>query len=82
MTIWEYSNIIPYMMNIDYRSELLNLGARTEKATGLSLKTIGAKAAKDGKFFDRIKDGGGCTVDTYLSVKGWLENALREGAKE
>ena len=70
------------MMTQDYRVELITLGHKAAKATGLSLKTIGAKTAKDGKFFDRIKEGGGCTVDTYLSVKGWLENALREGAKE
>ena len=67
---------------MDYRTELLNLGKRAEAATGLALATIGFKVAKDGKFFDRLEAGGGCTVDTYLAAKKRLEDMNKGGGHE
>lgn len=39
---------------------------------GLKLSTVGVYAVNDGKFFDRIKAGGGCTIRTAEKVMSWF----------
>lgn len=39
---------------------------------GLSKSTLGRFIVNDGKFFDRIEQGGGCTMETYEKVMSWL----------
>ena len=59
---------------MDYRNTLLDAADKWVKATGLSRATLGNRAAKDNRFFDRIEGGGGCTVDTFEKVMGWLKD--------
>lgn len=39
---------------------------------GLKPSTVGAYAVNDGKFFQRIEGGGGCTVATAEKVGHWF----------
>lgn len=38
----------------------------------LKLTTIGVYAVNDGKFFERLKAGGGCTIKTANNVLNWF----------
>ena len=57
---------------MDYRSQILTLASTFAAATGKSEARIATIAAGSGAFFDRIKDGAGCSVDTYIKVKRWF----------
>jgi hypothetical protein len=57
------------------REHLLTLARDYAGYTGLSLSTIGAKAADSSRFFDRIESGGSFDVRTY-------DRALRFFRKE
>lgn len=41
--------------------------------TGRTLSTIGSYAVRDGKFFDRLERGGGCTLKTAKRVVVWFD---------
>lgn len=41
--------------------------------TGRSLSTVSSYAVRDGKFFDRLKSGGGCTLKTASKLIGWFD---------
>lgn len=41
--------------------------------TGKTLSTVGSYAVRDGKFFLRLKDGGGCTLRTAKRVIEWFD---------
>ncbi|WP_334193896.1 hypothetical protein [Pararhodobacter sp.] len=38
-----------------------------------SLSTVAVYATNDGKFFDRLKRGGSCTLKTAARVVGWFD---------
>ncbi len=42
--------------------------------TGRTLSTVGSYAVRDGKFFDRLKNGGGCTLRTADRVIAWFSD--------
>ncbi|MBR9819378.1 MAG: hypothetical protein GYB51_00085 [Rhodobacteraceae bacterium] len=42
--------------------------------TGRTLSTVGSYAVRDGKFFDRLKNGGGCTLRTADRVITWFSD--------
>ncbi|MDX2074683.1 MAG: hypothetical protein SFX19_10040 [Alphaproteobacteria bacterium] len=58
---------------MNYRENLLIAAKNYCAATGKSLATVSTFVMNDGKFFDRIESGGGCTMDTYQKVMDWLE---------
>lgn len=39
----------------------------------VSRSTLGRFIVNDGKFFDRIEAGGGCTLQTYEKVMKWFQ---------
>lgn len=41
--------------------------------TGVSQATVGNKIANDADFISRLKDGKGCTVDTYRKAVNWFK---------
>ena len=43
---------------------------------GLKLSTIGAYSVNDGKFFERLKAGKGCTIRTGARVLQWFSDAF------
>ena len=61
---------------MNWRQKLLEQADRWCAATGLSRATLGTKAAGGGRFFERIEQGKGCTVDTYQRVLDWIEADL------
>ncbi len=42
--------------------------------TGRTLSTVGSYAVRDGKFFERLKGGGGCTLRTADRVVMWFSD--------
>lgn len=52
--------------------ELIDLAKAHRRATGIEMATIATKVMNDGKFFDRIENGGGFTMRTYDKVKDWF----------
>lgn len=59
-------------MIMDYRNTLLEAADKHCRATGKSRSTLANLVANDGKFFDRIERGGGCTMDTFENVMRWF----------
>lgn len=56
----------------DYRQELLSYALDYCANNGMKISTLGRLIMNDGKFFDRIQNGGGCTFDSYLRIKSWF----------
>lgn len=51
-----------------------------QKATGLSPTTIGFRAHKDTRLYDRLKDGGSCHPNTHTEVMSWFRKNLPNGS--
>lgn len=66
-------------MSHDYRTQLTLLSQTMSAATGRSEARLATLAANHGAFFDRIRSGGGCSVDMYLRVKKWFADNWPEG---
>ncbi len=64
---------------MDYRTQLLTLCREYCRATGRSEARVATIVHSQGRFFDRIRDGQGCSVDTYLKVKRWFVENWPEG---
>lgn len=41
--------------------------------TGRTLSTVSSYAVRDGKFFERLKNGGGCTLRTVDKLVRWFD---------
>lgn len=68
---------------MDFRSELLNAVSNYCQVTGKSPATVATQVMNDGKFFDRIESGGGCTMHTYEKVMKWFkDNAPKPKRKD
>lgn len=63
-------------MEIDLRTNLLQHARKYQRQSGLSLATIATKVMNDGKFFDRIENGGGFTVRTYEKCMQWFSERI------
>jgi len=59
---------------MEYRSRLLLVAQTFAEVQHLSLARVSTKVRNDGKFFDRIEKGAGCTVDTYELVMQWFSD--------
>lgn len=70
------------LLNIDYRKKLIAEAEKHKRATGRSFATIGKLLVNDNDFLERIKRGGGCTVDTFQKSMRWfLENTPKTKRK-
>lgn len=59
---------------MDYRIRLLLLAETYAAATNRSVPRIATLIRNDGKFFAGLKQGRGCTVDTYEDCLQWFSN--------
>lgn len=59
---------------MDYRQQLLTLARVYRDATGRSEARVATIVHSQGTFFNRIRAGKGCSVDTYLKFKAWFDD--------
>ncbi len=52
--------------------EILKLAEAYASHTGRKVSTLGAYTVNDGKFFERLSKGGGCTLRTAARVVQWF----------
>lgn len=64
----------------DYRRQLTTLAERMSDARGISEARIANLAGCDGAFFRRMRDGGGCRVDTFNRVISFFSDSWPENA--
>jgi len=57
---------------MDYRQEIILLAEEFGRLTRRSVARVSTMVAQQGSFIQRIRDGGGITVDKYLAVKEWF----------
>lgn len=57
---------------MDYRTHLLTLARAYGDATHRSLARVSTLVRNDGKFFRRLNEGAGCTMDTYAKCLRWF----------
>lgn len=57
---------------MDYKNTILKTAAEYCELSGRARSGVANSIMNDGKFFDRIEQGGGCTMDTYQRVMGWF----------
>lgn len=62
---------------MSWREDVLRTASEWEKKTGRKRSGAASEIMNDAKFFDRIEDGGGCTVDTLERVERWFKENLR-----
>ena len=55
-------------------TDLLKLSEALTQHRNWSLSTVGLYSANDGKFFQRIESGGGCTLRTAQRVLAWFSD--------
>lgn len=53
--------------------QLLELAKAFASHRGLALSTVSTYAANDGKFFNRLALGSGCTVKRAASLAAWFD---------
>ncbi len=61
---------------MDFTKNMLNAADAYCKQTGKARSTLATTIVNDGKFFDRIEAGGGCTTKTYQKVMNWFANNM------
>ena len=64
---------------MDYRDHILTLANAYCEATGRSLARVSTIVRNDGKFFRRLGEGAGCTMDTYAKCLRWFSEHWPEG---
>ena len=64
---------------MDYRSHILTLANAYCIATNRSLARVSTIVRNDGKFFRRLGEGAGCTMDTYAKCLRWFSEHWPEG---
>ncbi|MCT4576849.1 hypothetical protein [Donghicola sp.] len=52
--------------------DLITLANMLSKHRELSLSTVSVYAANDGKFFNRLQEGGSCTFRTAARLMNWF----------
>lgn len=58
---------------MDYRKQILRLADIYANRTGRSTARIATLIHNQGQFFERLEEGKGCTVDTFLKALCWFE---------
>jgi hypothetical protein len=67
----------------NYEKEVLKLAEQYCEATGISLGTLGNKAASEFSFFTRMKDGsGGHRIETVRRAVKWIEEHMPKKPKK
>ena len=57
----------------DYKDRLMKRAEKFSQERGIAMTTLGFKIANDGKFFGRLANDGGCTMDTYFKAMEWFD---------
>ena len=65
---------------MDYRGELLALMDGFREARPLSEARVANLAGRDSRFFSRLREGKGCSVDTLLKTRAWFDENWPDGA--
>ena len=63
---------------MNYRTDLIALAEAYAAARGLSVARVATLARNDGKFFRRLQEGAGCTVETYQGLLQWFSDRWEE----
>lgn len=66
---------------LNYRTALLTLAQRYGTATNRSLARVATLAYGRGAFFEGLRAGKGCTVDTVIDVLQWFSDHWPAGAE-
>lgn len=59
-------------------THLLKLAETLAAHTDKKVTTLGVYSVNDGKFFERLKKGGGCTLKTAHRVLDWFDQNWAE----
>lgn len=59
---------------MDYRAQLVSLVEAYTAALGRSEATVANAMGRDGRFFIRMREGKGCSVDTLNHVMRWFSD--------
>lgn len=59
---------------MDYRSQLLAVAKAYASARDLSLARVSTLVRNDGKFFKRLEEGAGCTMETFQRTLEWFSS--------
>lgn len=59
---------------MEYRTELVRLVEACASAKNLSEARVANLAGRDGQFFNRLRDGKGCSVDTLQHLRQWFSD--------
>lgn len=66
---------------MDYKADLLTVARAFGNATNRSLSRVSTMVRNDGKFFDRLDRGAGCTMATYEICMQWFANHWPDGVE-
>lgn len=58
---------------MDHRQIVISAFDRHCEITGLAPATVSTQVVADGKFYDRVKRGGGFTTKTFERVMQWFK---------
>ena len=61
------------------KNDLTELARTLAQSDGVTLSTVSMRVAKNGNFFKRLEDGGGCTLATYRKHSQWFSDHWPEG---
>lgn len=65
---------------MDYKTDLLAVARAFGNATSRSLARVSTMVRNDGKFFDRLERGAGCTMATYQICMQWFADNWPDAA--
>ncbi len=71
--------IFRIICRMDYREHILTLADAYCIATNRSLARVSTIVRNDGKFFRRLREGAGCTMDTYQKCLRWFSEQWPDG---
>lgn len=60
--------------HMDYREELTTLADQFHQHGGQSPARVATIVLNQSTFFSRMANGGKCSVDAWLEVKGWFSD--------
>jgi hypothetical protein len=74
-------NLSHDVRRMDHKADLLTIAHAFGTATNRSLARVSTMVRNDGKFFDRLERGAGCTMATYEACMQWFADNWPEDAE-
>jgi hypothetical protein len=65
-------NLSHDVRRMDHKADLLTIAHAFGRATNRSLARVSTMVRNDGKFFDRLERGAGCTMATFEACMQWF----------